>query len=180
MSENSNKLKLQFNKKTNDLTCSLPSTEERKWDANYLFMKFLYANKDKLETSFIEELQKRGYDIRTLKFEIEKQSKDDNYVYNNILNFGGYSHLYYLRQFASYCFSLNKKESNENQLIFTRMVHAEESKIIFTKYRYNWNVELVNYSPFSDMIKIIYDFLNLLADNKDKISEILNLKIDEE
>lgn len=56
------KLHIRWSKKENDLNFHWPGGEQTKCDANYLCWK--------LGGEFIKELESRGYDIKTLKFEI--------------------------------------------------------------------------------------------------------------
>lgn len=59
------RLSVKWSKKDNDLICDFP----KKTSANYLFTKVF--NDD-----FVEEITKRGYDLKTLKFSIELKSEE--------------------------------------------------------------------------------------------------------
>lgn len=87
-----NKLKFAYIKDSrefgNDFYGIIPKGEEGRWDLYLLFLHFLKTpierdkwDKEKKEwikaPTFIEELEKRGYDKTTIYFEIEKKVKEN-------------------------------------------------------------------------------------------------------
>lgn len=71
----SNKLKLWFDKNTNDIKGCLPNGEKGRWDIYLLFNAFL-GIKVLDDNNLVTELKNRGYDISTIKFEIVKQNNN--------------------------------------------------------------------------------------------------------
>lgn len=74
-------LKLRYSKKENDLVCSFPDAADGSLVLSHLCSDVLkwggLKNVDKggfnyEVTNFIKDLENRGYDIKTLKFSIQK------------------------------------------------------------------------------------------------------------
>lgn len=68
------KLRARWSKKEKDLLFSYP----QRCDGHYLYWVFCAEKlKDAIgrETTFVQELEQRGYDITTLKFEIKLKSE---------------------------------------------------------------------------------------------------------
>lgn len=65
-----------------------------------------------------------------------------------------------ISDFASNGFKL--VEFNKSMYKFEAVCTGEIAEIIFTKKLQYWTVELVNYTPYIFMIKIIYDTLFFL------------------
>lgn len=62
--EKNDKLRVDWNKRENDVMFHYPLGLQTKTDAHYLHSSVF-------TDEFIEEIKKRGYDIKTLKFEIQ-------------------------------------------------------------------------------------------------------------
>lgn len=91
-----NKLRLAFIQNKDygkDFIGTVPADEEGRWDL-YLLFRILLSEwinpryekneetgkyEETVPVSIVEELENRGYDIRTLYFEIEKQNKEEPY-----------------------------------------------------------------------------------------------------
>lgn len=67
-----NKLRARWSKRENDILVTYPLGISTSSDMGYLFTDIF--NKD-----FIQEMKSRGYDIKTLKFEITVDENGDSY-----------------------------------------------------------------------------------------------------
>jgi hypothetical protein len=70
-----NKLKVKWSKQEKDIKCWYPLGIGTKSDMHYLFGEIFTLE-------FIKEIQNRGYDITTLKFEITVDSKGERFTEN--------------------------------------------------------------------------------------------------
>lgn len=83
----SNKLKIRYDKRKKDIVGQTTFYATDKTDIYLMFYHLLYLKEREEKNCLIEELQDRGYDIRTLNFSIEKQSKEDNFKFNKVFSF---------------------------------------------------------------------------------------------
>jgi hypothetical protein len=67
-----NKLRARWSKSENDILITYPLGRQTKCDSNYLFS-------NTFTDEFVKEIESRGYDIKTLKFEITVDEKGKRY-----------------------------------------------------------------------------------------------------
>ena len=168
-----NRLKLHFNKKINDIEGCVPLGSTGRWDINLLFYHFLNRKIEPENHSLIDELQKRGYDIRTIKFEIAKQ--EENSDYKSYSAFPKYpSELKHLQmELRSWGWNLDYENSNKNCIHFIYLWKDEKRKeaILEKSERTNfWNIKFIFHNEKSRInkneISLFYKMLNFLEEGQ--------------
>ena len=143
-----NKLKLHFNKKLNDIEGMLPLSETQgRWDIYLLFLYFINLkpiyNTEGL--SLIQELENRGYDLKTIKFSIEKAQEKVEPIANKI-SIGHLSHSFkdFLFEFYIEGYILDRERFNETsgkEIVFYNRSERRKYKLLFKAPYYSLRFE---------------------------------------
>lgn len=168
-----NRLKLHFNKKINDIEGCVPLGSEGRWDINLLFYHFLNRKIEPENHSLFDELQKRGYDIKTVKFEISKQEKNGDYKHYSA--FPKYpSELEHLKREIKYWgWELDYEISNENCIHFIKSWRNEKKiEAVLEKSDKSsfWYIKFINHIETArvskEQISLFYKMLDFLEEGQ--------------
>lgn len=168
-----NRLKLHFNKKLNDIEGCVPLGSTGRWDINLLFYHFLTRKIEPENHSLIDELQNRGYDIRTLKFEIAKQ--EENSDYKSYSAFPKYpSELKHLQMsLRGWGWDLDYENSNENCIHFVKSRKDEKriEAILEKSEKSNfWYIKFINHVEAAlvskEQLSLFYKMLDFLEEGQ--------------
>lgn len=166
-----NKLKLQFNKKLNDIEGILPIGEERKWDIYLLFYHFASLRQMRTDNTLIEELEARGYDLETLKFSIAKQGEVPTKHAKKISMKRNYDFNEWLWEFKKTGYRLEDLDKQNNIIMLVRISKHDATKFIFKKLPHLWIVKSIG-DPVMDkeismLISRFLDYLEEFGIDKD-------------
>lgn len=148
--ERDNKLKLYFNKEKNDIEGMLPLSEtEGRWDIYLLFFHFLSLKpvNDTEGLTLVQELEKRGYDLRTINFSIEKAQGQIEPIANRLSsghisdNFKDFLFKFYIEGYI-----LDREtfvKTNGEEIVFNNRSERRNYKLIFKAPRkyYMFSIE---------------------------------------
>lgn len=157
-----NKLKLHYNKKSNDIEGFLPLSENQgRWDLYLLFYHFIsLKGLHEGDKNLLDELEARGYDLTTINFSIEKakegyQKISKRFGMHLTANFKDW--LLKLKSIDFKLITISKEE-----IIFEDW---KKRKIYFKKSKYNnWYFENENFPLHNFKLKILSQFLDFLEE----------------
>ncbi len=168
-----NRLKLHFNKNLNDIEGCVPLGSTGRWDINLLFYHFLNRKIEPENHSLFDELQKRGYDIRTVKFEIAKQTENSDYkTYSAFPKYP--SELEHLKmELRSWGWDLDYENSNETCIHFIKSRKDEKLiEVILEKSERSvfWYIKFINHNETAriskEQLSLFYKMLDFLEEGQ--------------